>query len=64
MKGIPKKNNTKKYTTIDSKLSSELGFKCLVCETTIKLSEVKQMCDECLDALKALILEKRVNPKK
>lgn len=58
------KKSIKKYPTIDSRISTELGFKCMVCENTIQLSEAKKMCDECLDALKSLILEKRANPKK
>ena len=57
------KKSVKKYPTIDSRISTHLGFKCMVCENQIELSELKQMCDLCLEALKSLILEKRANPK-
>jgi hypothetical protein len=60
------KNSIKKYPTIDGRLNNiqiTLGNKCIVCEEQIKLSEMKQMCDQCLNALKSLILEKRALPK-
>lgn len=51
----------KNTSRINIKSSGELEFKCLVCDAKIKPPETKQLCDECLDALKSLILEKRAD---
>lgn len=48
-----------KYTpTISSRLTTQLGHSCIICENAINLSDSKQLCDECLDALKSLIQKK------
>lgn len=59
---MKEKNNKPKYIISKDKISIDFGHNCIVCENKIELS--KPMCDECLNALKSLILEKRANSKK
>lgn len=49
-----------KYTPLSSNIQADLGYKCTVCEKVTNVN--KPMCNDCFNALKGLILERRAKP--
>ena len=57
-------NNSIKFTpTIQSRIAKEISYKCIICGGDIEITKTKELCDDCFDALKSLILEKKVKNK-
>lgn len=50
---------TKNVFPSANEIKKDFGHECFICKTTLQLSDSKQMCEDCLGALKSLILEKR-----